>query len=517
MLGFEPRSEAPQASRIIHCSGKGWCPRPVATPHGHLGSSTVPGARRGARYKRPGSRSRDAGRHFIPGAAPSPKDPGAARMSEPPVHDVWKELSALTTGQKVELADREGRTWVGSIVPRHEFSGERVIQLKLESGYNVGVRIAPGFRFRKLADGPARPSPPPANRSGSTASESDAWIALLTTGGTIASRVDYETGGVRPVKDEREVLDFFPELESSGRIRIVPVFDRLSEDLVPADWTTLAEKVVSTFASGARGVVIAHGTDTLGFTAAALSFLLVDLPGPVVLVGAQRSPDRPSSDGASNLRAAAAVARDPRLGEVVVVMHAGPSDDRFAIHRGAWVRKMHSSRRDAFRTRNGPPLGFVDGGKVEFALPVRPPSKGPARMDGPLDPRASLLWFYPGLTPERAVRFIEGSRGVVLAGTGLGHVGSDHLPWIRAASARGVTVAMTTQCLEGNVDPYVYATGRELLRAGVLYLGDLLPETAYAKMLWALGHASDDAGVRELLTRDRAGEFHDRHDARDTA
>ena len=132
-------------------------------------------------------------------------------------------------------------------------------------------------------------------------------------------------------------------------------------------------------------------------------------------------------------------------------------------------------------------------------------------MDGPLDPRASLLWFYPGLTPERAVRFVEGSRGVVLAGTGLGHVGSDHLPWIRAATARGVTVAMTTQCLEGNVDPYVYATGRELLRAGVLYLGDLLPETAYAKMLWALGQTSDPSRVASLLSTDRVGEFVRRH------
>ncbi|MFI5413971.1 MAG: Glu-tRNA(Gln) amidotransferase subunit GatD, partial [Candidatus Lutacidiplasmatales archaeon] len=342
-------------------------------------------------------------------------------------------------------------------------------------------------------------------------------VALLTTGGTIASRVDYETGGVRPVKEEREILDFFPELESSGRVRIVPVFDRLSEDLVPDDWRVLAEKVVATFASGARGVVVAHGTDTLGFTAAALSFLLVDLPGPVVLVGAQRSPDRPSSDGSSNLRAAVEVAHDSRIGEVVVVMHGGPSDDRFAIHRGTWVRKMHSSRRDAFRSRNGAPLGVVEGGKVLLHLPVRPPSKGPARMDGPIDTHAALLWFYPGLAPERASRFVEGCRGVVLAGTGLGHVGADHLPWIRAATERGVVVAMTTQCLEGNVEPYVYSTGRELLRAGVLYLGDLLPETAYAKMLWALGHAPDAAGVGRLLTQDRAGEYHDRHDSRDTA
>ncbi|MGA8711098.1 MAG: Glu-tRNA(Gln) amidotransferase subunit GatD [Thermoplasmata archaeon] len=438
-------------------------------------------------------------------------------MSETSDHDAWESLSKLPTGRRIEVSDGHGHSWTGTVVPRHDFSGDRVLQLKLESGYNIGVRIEPVFHYRELGPSghgpgaaPRPPAPPPTADAGP-------WVALLTTGGTIASRVDYETGGVRPVKEEREILDFFPELESSGRIRIVPVFDRLSEDLVPDDWRVLAEKVVATFAAGARGVVVAHGTDTLGFTAAALSFLLQDLPGPVVLVGAQRSPDRPSSDGASNLRAAVEVAHDPRVGEVVVVMHAGPSDDRFAIHRGTWVRKMHSSRRDAFRSRNGPPLGVVEGGKVSLQLPVRPSSKGPARMDGPIDTRAGLLWFYPGLTPERASRFAEGCRGLVLAGTGLGHVGADHLPWIRAATERGLVVAMTTQCLEGNVEPYIYSTGRDLLRAGVLYLGDLLPETAYAKMVWALGHATDAAGVSRLLTTDRAGEFHDRHDARESA
>jgi glutamyl-tRNA(Gln) amidotransferase subunit D len=256
--------------------------------------------------------------------------------------------------------------------------------------------------------------------------------------------------------------------------------------------------------------VITHGTDTLGFTAAGLSFLLEELPGPVVLVGAQRSPDRPSSDGPSNLHAAVRLARDRRLGEVVVLMHEGLSDERFAVHRGTWVRKMHSSRRDAFESRNGPPLGTVDASSVHLLPSVRPPARGPPRVNGPLDLRGGLLTFYPGLTVDRARRFAEGLRGLVLAGTGLGHVAADHLSWIREATARGLVVAMTTQCLEGIVDPYVYATGRELLRAGALYLDDLLPETAYAKLLWSLGHASEPAGVRALLLQDRAGEFHRR-------
>lgn len=412
-------------------------------------------------------------------------------------------------GQRVEVTDTNGRMWSGTIVPTHELSGDRILSLKLDSGYNVGLRIEKGATFRALASPSPRSAadPPPAR----PASTTGVWVALLTTGGTIASRVDYETGGVRPVREEREILEFYPELEQGGGVRIVPVFDRLSEDLGPSDWVTLAERSAAAFAEGAEGVVIAHGTDTLGFTAAALSFLLTGLPGPVVVVGAQRSPDRPSSDGPANLAAAVAVARDRRLGEVVAVMHEGLSDSRFAVHRGTWVRKMHSSRRDAFQSRNGPPLGTVENGAVRLLPEARPPAPGPCRVDGPLDTKGGLLWFYPGLTPGQAEGFTSGLRGVVLAGTGLGHVGTAHLPWIRAAVARGTVVAMTTECLEGVVDPYVYATGRELLRAGVTYLEDLLPETAYAKLLWALGHATDGPGVRELLLRDRVGEFRLRH------
>jgi glutamyl-tRNA(Gln) amidotransferase subunit D len=432
-------------------------------------------------------------------------------MAQSPESDPWEALRGLPMGRKVELSDPSGPTWTGAVVPRSEFSGDRVLVLKLASGYNVGVQVGRNFRYRFLEE-----AAPRARSTGSGAPPRAAravapGVALLTTGGTIASRVDYETGGVRPVGDEREILQFFPELEAGGPVRIVPVLDRLSEDLVPGDWVELAERAVAAFAGGARGVVIAHGTDTLGFTSAALSFLLADLPGPVVLVGAQRSPDRPSSDGPSNLAAAVRVARDGGFGDVVVVMHAGLSDGTFAIHRGTAVRKMHSSRRDAFESRNGAPLGILDASGIRWARRPRPSVEGAGRVDGPIDERGGLLNFYPGLAPARAAEFVRGLRGVILAGTGLGHVASAHLGWIREAVGRGVVVAMTTQCLEGNVDPFVYATGRQLERAGVLYLGDLLPETAYAKLLWALGHGTTAPEVRALLSAEVAGEFEWRH------
>jgi glutamyl-tRNA(Gln) amidotransferase subunit D len=175
---------------------------------------------------------------------------------------------------------------------------------------------------------------------------------------------------------------------------------------------------------------------------------------------------------------------------------------------------MHSTRRDAFETRNGGPLGYVEDDRVHLDPGYRKRNGSGAdtiRADA-LDPRGVLVWFYPGLEPEAVARAVEGKRGAVLAGTGLGHTASSHLGWIRDAAARGLVLAMTTQCLGGTTDPYVYETGRELLRAGVLYLGDMLPEAAYAKLLWALGQSERPERVRELLLEDRAGERADRRE-----
>jgi glutamyl-tRNA(Gln) amidotransferase subunit D len=427
--------------------------------------------------------------------------------------DPWETLRSLPMGRWVNIETSEGRRWEGTLVPPHDLSGDRIIQLKLDSGYNIGIRIAPTDVVRsqeplslsRESDAQSIPPAPPAP------TKDGPPVALLTTGGTIASRVDYRTGGVRPVKTEAEVLGFFPDLERDGPVRLVPVSDRLSEEIVPMDWQELAAQVVKAFADGAKGVVIAHGTDTLAYSSAALSFLLTDLPGPVVLVGAQRSPDRPSSEAFTNLAQAAGLARHPELAEVVVLMHEGLSDDAFAIHRGPRVRKMHSSRRDAFRTRNGPALGRIEDDVVTFHESPRPRSPGPARLTGTLDPRGAILWYHPGLEAERASTFAKGLRGIVIAGTGLGHVSLAHLGWIREATHSGVVVVMATQCLEGDSDPFVYSTGRELLKAGVLYVRDLLPETAFAKLLWALGQSTDATEVRRLMLEDRAGEFQLRH------
>src|SRR5438309_26131 len=257
-------------------------------------------------------------------------------------------------------------------------------------------------------------------------------------------------------------------------------------------------------------ILIPHGTDTLHFTTAALSFMVRDLTGPVVVVGSQRSSDRPSSDAASNLLSAARVSV-ANLGEVVAVMHGETSDTFGQIHRGTKVRKMHSSRRDAFRSLNTTPLGRVlPDGTVELTDRALPRARGPAKVDDALDQKVALVTFYPGQPPTQLEAILQGLHGIVIAGTGLGHVAHDLIPVLHRATRDGVAVVMTTQTLQGRVGMRVYDTGRDLLKAGVIDGQDMTPETAYVKLMWVLGHTREHAEVTRAMTTNVAGEINPR-------
>jgi glutamyl-tRNA(Gln) amidotransferase subunit D len=234
------------------------------------------------------------------------------------------------------------------------------------------------------------------------------------------------------------------------------------------------------------------------------------LTGPVVVVGAQRSSDRPSSDAALNLLSAARVGV-ANLGEVVAVMHGETSDSFAQIHRGTKVRKMHSSRRDAFRSLNASPLGRVQpDGAVELADYALPRARGPTKVDDTLDLKVALISFFPGQRPAELEGVLQGLHGIVLAGTGLGHVSHDLTPIVRQATRDGVAVVMTTQTLQGRVSLRVYDTGRDLLKAGVIEGQDMTPETAYVKLMWVLGHTREPAEVARAMATNVAGEINPR-------
>jgi glutamyl-tRNA(Gln) amidotransferase subunit D len=290
---------------------------------------------------------------------------------------------------------------------------------------------------------------------------------------------------------------------------------KLSEDMDPDDWMVMAREVVQAFGAGARGVVIAHGTDTMALSAAALSFVLRDLPGPVVLTGSQRSSDRPSSDSFSNLFHALELAARSDLGEVCVLMHATISDGISAVHRGTRVRKMHTSRRDAFRSINSEVLGTVSEKGIQLDGPYRraDPSSVPY-IDGTFSKEVLLLNAQVTLDHNLLQEIGRSKRALVIAGTGLGHVSSSLVPVLKGLVSGGRPVVMASSCINGRVNMKVYSTGRDLLEAGVLEAGDMTPETALVKTMWCMGKIGPEGAIverfRDLFCSDVAGEVEPR-------
>ncbi|WP_049983116.1 Glu-tRNA(Gln) amidotransferase subunit GatD [Halorubrum sp. BV1] len=399
--------------------------------------------------------------------------------------------------------------------------------VKLDGGYNVGIDR--DTAAVEVLESGARDVDEGADAGGGEASEitfdSDLpTISLISTGGTIASTVDYRTGAVTAQFDAEDVLRAVPDLAGRANYRGRVVANILSENMDPSIWRELATAVREEIESGADGVVVMHGTDTMQYSASALSFVL-DSPVPVVFTGSQRSADRPSSDNVMNAVCAVEAAKAAHA-ETLVCMHATQSDDACALHRGTRVRKNHTSRRDAFETVGAEPLGLIDyaaaaeagadGDAADAAIEWNrdPLSRGKA-VDGDgdtsvdigfypdLDADVELVKFTPGMDPA-AWDYLDGKDGVVIEGTGLGHVHTDLIDRIAELVEDGTVVAMTSQCLEGRVCDRVYDTGRDLLDAGVVEAGDTLPGTAKVKLMWALANVSDPA---DAMGRDLAGEL----------
>ena len=405
-------------------------------------------------------------------------------------------------GDRVRV-EKEGRIYEGILMPRSELGDDRHLVLKLPNGYNIGVSIE-GIKLTKLEEGRlSRPAPPSLQQDATKPR-----VAIIGTGGTIASRVDYRTGAVFPAFTPEEICASVPELLELANIEVVEACNVFSEHMTPELWVRIAQEVANQINKGAKGVVVTHGTDTMGYTAAALSFMLRNLSRPVVLTGAQRSSDRPSSDAALNLVAATVTALSD-IAEVCVVMHGSMSDDYFLIHRGVRVRKCHTSRRDTFLSINDLPLGKVRGMKVEMLRQdyrkTRP--EGRVELDTQLDPNVALVKVYPGMKPDLIETLIQKCHGIVLEGTGLGHAPQSLFPALRKAVDEGVILVMTSQCLWGRVNMRVYSTGRDLLQLGVIPAEDMLPEVAYVKLMWVLGKTRERSKVEELMLTNFVGEI----------
>ncbi len=436
--------------------------------------------------------------------------------------------AGAAVGDSVVITYKDGTRRAGLLMPRYEHDDDSHVVAKLSSGYNAGISIdqISGIAVDRRGtvtdmgrDGGAgtESSEPARNRAGER-------ILLLSTGGTIASRIDYRTGAVTPVLSASDLRDSIPELADIAEVDSEVVISEYSENIMPEHWLALArridERAGDASAGGGRpyaGIIVAHGTDTMHYTSAFLSFALAGLPVPVVLVGAQRSPDRASSDAATNLIGAARfIASHGGGGDVYVAMHGGSGDDAIACHVGTRVRKNHTSRRDAFETIGGSPAFVVsaDGGISSAAASGGPDGAGRPRP-GPeysprisLDQRVALVKYHPGYDPAHLGHIIDsGCRAVIFEGTGLGHVGRAMYGQVERAGERGVFMGMTSQCIDGRTAMTVYESGRDLMEMGVVPLEDMIPEVALVKAMWAASLAEDSDGIRRIMLENVASEM----------
>ena len=387
-------------------------------------------------------------------------------------------------------------TYEGLILPKHNFSEDNIIIIKLDNGYNIGISTE-NAKMTLISKAEKKDTVTHSKKENKELPN----ISILGTGGTIASFVDYKTGAVSPAITAEQLVNSVKALDDLANVSAEPLFSLASEDMKPEHWEGMANKVKEMHDKNNHGIVIGHGTDTMSYSAAALSFQLPEISNPVVFTGAQRSPDRPSSDAHLNLVGAAKVAMSD-LGEISIAMHETTNDENVAIWRGNRARKAHSSKRDAFRTPNEGPLGIVKD-KIEWKDKYRSTVENTTIQAG-FDENIGMVWSHPGLKIEDWENIVSRKNGVVIAGTGLGHINSDLLGAIEKTS-KDIPVAMSSQCLSGSTNLNVYRNGRKLLESGVIETYDMLPETALVKMMWLSKHHQDN--VRDMMGQNLVGEI----------
>ena len=387
----------------------------------------------------------------------------------------------------------------GIILPRAENDDDRHIVLKLKTGYNVGIATDTITGMREVGYKEAHYKIPEKEFPVSPGKPN---VKLLGTGGTIASRLDYRTGAVIPAFSPGELYGAVPELAEICNLTTEKLFAVFSENMGAEQYKKLAIAIGEEIKNGIDGIVIGHGTDTMHHTASALAFMVQRPPVPIVIVGSQRSSDRPSSDAALNLIHATKTAAESDIAEVMVSMFGPTSDEYGLLHIGTRVRKMHSSYRSTFRTIGDIPLAMVDRKKI---TPLRQNyNRRRADRDVTIMPhfeeRVAMIYYYPNMHRDIVDSLIDnGYRGIIIAGTGLGHINKPVYPAIERARDEGVAIYMTVQTLWGYVHMSVYDTGRDLMAKGIIPLANMLPEVAYIKLGWALGQTSDLDRVRDIM------------------
>ncbi|MCK4288120.1 MAG: Glu-tRNA(Gln) amidotransferase subunit GatD [Bacteroidales bacterium] len=401
-------------------------------------------------------------------------------------------------------------TFYGTILPRAENDDDKHIVMKIPTGYNVGIDIATIKTMKETGYKKASYKIP---EKEFPFTKGLPKVKLFGTGGTIASRLDYRTGAVIPAFSPGELYGAVPELADICNLETEKVFAVFSENMGPKQYIALAKAIGKEIENGIDGIVIGHGTDTLHHTGAVLTFMVQNSPVPIVLVGSQRSSDRPSSDAALNLMHAMHAAGHSDIAEVMVCMFGPTSDEYGLLHKGTRVRKMHSSYRSTFRTIGDTPIAMVSRKEI---TPIKT-NYNHRRKDRNVkilpyfSDKVSMLYYYPGMKPDMLDSLVDaGYKGIIIIGTGLGHVNKELYPAIERAHAKGVHMFMTLQTIWGYVHMFVYDTGRDMMAKGIIPAGNMLPEVAFIKLGWVLGQTDDPKEVKKMMLTPINDEITDR-------
>lgn len=449
--------------------------------------------------------------------------------------DLQSILNDIKVGDIVNVVLNNSSIISGRLMPRYESSERDHIVIKLPNGYNVGILLNKIKFINKVSSFSSKMDELPKNNLYNSNSlkpqhknDNDLSqisnlpkIALISTGGTIASKIDYRTGGVTSVLSAKDLYTSIPELSLYASIDTEILFNEYSENIGPIQWHLISSKIIEKINSGNYdGIIISHGTDTMGYTAAALSFALQDLPIPVILVGAQRSSDRPSSDASSNLIASVIFATQLDYSGVFVAMHGSISDKEIYCHIGTRVRKNHTSKRDAFKSIDISPIAIVqDDLVIRQKIPshiILHKKKNRNKINKKFniisktkfDDRVFLLKYYPGFNPiliENVQKL--GYKVIIIEGTGLGHINKNCFSYLKEAIASGMLVFMTSQCIWGRTNLNVYDTGRDLQKIGIIPLSNMLCETAMVKAMWLLANYNDLDYIRNKMQENISNEI----------
>ena len=395
-------------------------------------------------------------------------------------------------------------TYSGIVMPRYEHSDDKHIVLKLKSGYNIGLEIE---KIEKIEKNPHVEKNIQQNKE-IQKNENLPNILLLSTGGTIASKIDYRTGAVTPVLTAEELNSSVPELAKIANIDTKVLFSEYSENIMPEHWLKIAETIKEYSKSDYSGIIIAHGTDTMHYTSSYLSFSLAGFTIPIVLVGSQRSSDRASSDAALNLMGAIKFLTKSKTNGVYIAMHQDENDETIACHIGTRVRKNHTSKRGAFQTIGNDPAFLVLNNEIHKNMKTNFFTIDKFNPKIKINEKVALVKYHPGYNPDLLKNIIDsGYKAIIFEGTGLGHIGKNMYPVIKIANEKGIFMGMTSQCIDGRVRMTVYESGRDLLNLGIIPLENMIPEIALVKAMWITGNTEKYDEIKENMLNQIASEF----------